>query len=58
MTGCCRRAWRLPPDTTEVREEARLVLAAPGTVGDGTVTDNVTTLTLVTLYGHGGVAGC
>ena len=31
MTGWWRLVWRLQPDTTEDREEARLVLAAPGT---------------------------
>ena len=54
MTGGWRRAWRLLPDTTEVREEAGLVRAAPGTECDGEVTmRNVRTLTLETLWcGH------
>ena len=60
MTGWWRLVWRLQPDTTEDREEARLVLAAPGTECDGVMSyDNVWTLTLVTLWcGQGGVAGC
>ena len=37
MTGWWRLVWRLQPDTTEDRDEARLVWAAPGTECDGAV---------------------